>query len=694
MRVSARRLSVAAGVLAVVVGALAVAGYLAFDRWVETAVLPRMTIATSPLVVDRNDRLLRPFTVADGRWRMAITPDEVDRRYLQMLIAFEDKRFFDHPGVDPRAVLRAAWQFVSAGGEIVSGASTLTMQVARLLSERDTRSVPGKLQQMRLALALERNLSKERILELYLLHAPFGGNLEGVRAATLAYFGKEPERLTVGEAALLVALPQSPERRRPDRGNEEAHAARDRVLDRMVREGVIDRDEAEAGKREPVPDGRKPFPMLAGHLAQHIVAAHPERDVHHTTLDRSLQARLEQLAHDRARRLGTGVSVAILVADHRNGEILASVGSSGLLDEAREGHVDMTRAVRSPGSTLKPLIYGLAFEGGIGHPESLIDDRPTDFAGYAPTNFDGGYRGTVTMREALQLSLNVPAVALLDAVGPAKLVARLGRAGAHPQLPDLAAPNLAVGLGGVGITLFDLTEVYAAIAETGTAVTLFASRDDPPAKPRQERVLEARAAWQVADVLSGTPPPPNAPAGDIAFKTGTSYGYRDAWAVGFDGAHVVGVWTGRPDAAPVLGLTGISSAAPILVDAFARLGEKVPLPRAPAGTLVASTAQLPPPLRRWRHPETGISERARGPSIAFPHNGTTVDLGLDAGRSVPLALKVRDGAPPFIWFANGRPIERTPFAREARWLPDGPGFVTIAVVDRNGEADRVTVYIE
>ena len=696
MRLNRRGWGIVAASFAVAI-AVGVALSVAFDQWIAAADLPRITVATSAIVVDRNDRLLRPFTVANGRWRMPVTADQVNPLYLDMLIAFEDNRFRQHLGVDLKALVRAAVQFVGAGGKIVSGGSTLTMQLARLLSGADTRSVAGKIAQIRLGYALERKLSKDHILDLYLTLAPFGGNLEGVRSASLAYFGKEPERLTVGEAALLVALPQSPERRRPDRNARAARSARDRVLDRMVKAGVIRADEAEAGKREPVPNGRRPFPINAPHLAQRLTSSTSERAVHRTTIDRTLQRRLELLARERASRLGKDVSVSILVADHKNGEILAAVGSSGLLDEDRAGHIDMTSAVRSPGSALKPLIYGLAFEAGIAHPESLIEDRPMSFGGYAPVNFDGGFRGTITVREALQHSLNVPAVALLDAVGPSQLVARMNRAGARPSLPDLSAPNLAVGLGGVGVTLRDLATVYAAIARGGQPVVLFDSKDAPPSAKRRssDRVLEARAAWYVADILSETPPPVNAPSDAVAFKTGTSYGYRDAWSVGFDGRHVVAVWTGRADASPVAGMTGISAAAPIMVDAFSRIqGARVPLSSPPRGTLAASTAELPPPLRRYRYPGKGIVERETGPQIAYPQNGVTVDLGIASGRMVPLALKVRAGKPPFIWFANGQPIERTPFSREARWLPDGPGFVTIAVVDRNGEADRVTVYIE
>ena len=238
-----------------------------------------------------------------------------------------------------------------------------------------------------------------------------------------------------------------------------------------------------------MPDARRPFPMLAAHTAG---AARPPRRpdiaIHHLTIDAACRAALESLAAERAEALSGSVSVAIIVADHRTGEILASVGSSGLFDEARDGFIDMTRAVRSPGSTLKPLIYGLAFEQGVAHPETLIEDGPVDFAGYDPENFDREFHGTVTMRRALQLSLNVPAIQLLEAVGPARLVARMRRAGATPVLSDISPPGLAVGLGGVGVTLTDLVAIHAAIGRGGQAVPLtLRGRPAACARPRRSR---------------------------------------------------------------------------------------------------------------------------------------------------------------------------------------------------------------
>ena len=688
--------------LLLALGALFLAGLAALASlpFLASALEPRLgAVPTSPLVLDRHGRLLRAFTVADGRWRLPVTLGEVDPLFIRILLACEDRRFHDHGGVDVLALARAARQWV-VNGRIVSGASTLTMQVARLLEGQPTRGLAGKTRQMVSALALERRLDKVAILERYLLLAPYGGNLEGIRAATLAWFGKEPGRLTPAQAALLVALPQAPEARRPDRDPVAAERARDRVLARAVAAGILDHDEAEAARREPVPHRRRPFPLLAPHATQRARVAHPDLAVQRLTLDADLQARLETLAAERALALGERLSLALLVADHGTGEILASVGSAGLLAGDREGFIDMTQAVRSPGSTLKPLIYGLAFEAGIGHPESLIEDRPAGFGRYVPANFDRDYQGTVTLRRALQLSLNIPAVKLLEAVGPARLVARLKRAGARPELPDLSPPGLAIGLGGVGLRLTDLVALYGAIARGGRSLRLVENLSASPAPgesptatpvgqdpPSQQRVLEAGAAWQVANILAGVPAPEAASAAGLAFKTGTSYGYRDAWALGFDGRHVIGVWAGRPDGAPVPGLTGITAAAPLLIDAFARLGPRQPLPPAPPGVLQTTTAKLPPPLR-----QVGGSAATAGPRIAFPPAGAR--LALAPGGEAELTLKVRDGQPPFTWFANGAPIAREPYARATHWRPAGPGFVSLAVVDAEGRSSRVRVFLE
>ncbi|TNF57288.1 MAG: penicillin-binding protein 1C, partial [Rhodobacteraceae bacterium] len=328
---------------------LAGAGRDALDAWIARTELPPVLAETSVEILARDGTLLRAFPVEDGRWRLA--PGQVDPRLIAMLVAYEDRRFFSHPGVDPIALARAAAQ-AAWHGRVVSGGSTLTMQVARLLENGGTGAWAGKLRQIRVALALERRLDKDRILALYLLHAPYGGNLEGVRAASLAWFGKDPRRLTPAEAALLVALPQSPEARRPDRNAVAARAARDRVLNRMLGAGLLAEDEARVAAATAVPRAMRPFPALAPHLAQRVRTEAPEILVHRTTLDARLQAEAERVLAAAMRAAPQSASGAILVADHRTGEVLASVGSPDHTDTSRQGFVDMTRAMRSPGSTL------------------------------------------------------------------------------------------------------------------------------------------------------------------------------------------------------------------------------------------------------------------------------------------------------------------------------------------------------
>jgi len=684
-----RRARVAIAALAVTV-ALAVAGGGAWIYSLGPVPLGE-NLEFSTVVVDRNGQLLRPYATVDGRWRLPATVKDVDPRYLDLLITYEDKRFRSHHGVDPLAVMRAAYQLVTHG-RIVSGGSTITMQVARLLEPRTDRTFVAKLRQAVRAIELESKLSKDEILTLYLGLAPYGGNLEGVRAASLAYLGKEPKRLSLGDAALLVAIPQSPEVRRPDRSAEAAHRARDRVLDRVAQSGKIPLDEIRQAQAEPSPSLRKPMPMLAPHAADQAIGASQSRKIVALTIDANIQKPLEDLARERARVLGPDLSVAIVVVDHATGEVLARVAGADYFDERRAGQVDMTVAVRSPGSTLKPFIYGLAFEDGLIHPETLIEDRPIRYGTYAPENFDLTFQGTVSVRKALQMSLNVPAVALLNAVHASRLTARLSDAGGHLILPKGEVPGLAMGLGGVGVTLTDLTMLYAGLARGGNTVPLIERRDVlEAAAPR--RLIDPVAAWYIGNVLIGTPPPENAVAGRIAFKTGTSYGYRDAWSVGFDGRRTVGVWVGRPDGAPVAGLVGRTGAAPILFDAFARLpGLPAALAKAPKGAIVATNNRLPPPLQRLR-PGTLAGDNAdAAPRIMFPPNGARLEFAA-AGQS-EMALKISGGVQPLTLLVNGVPRPAHSGRRTLFFTPDGPGFARLTVMDARGVADSVVVRIE
>ncbi len=685
-----RRRLLAAGLC--LASSAAALGGIAADYIARLAPIDPAAIATAHEVVDRRGRLLRPFATDDGRWRFAVQPASVDPRLIVLLQTYEDQRFRQHSGVDPLSMLRAVGQLL-AHGRIVSGGSTLTMQAARLVEPRGPRSIRAKLKEMARAIQLERQFGKDGVLGLYLTLAPYGGNLEGIRAASLSYFGKEPGRLTYAEAALLVAIPQSPEARRPDRFPDAARKARDRVLARAVAMGVLAPELAEEARREAVPVARRDMPLIAPHLGEQLNAADPGARVVATNLDRDFQVALEALVKDRVAALGPDMSIAVIAIDHATGEVRAHVGAADYADKRRAGQIDMVRALRSPGSALKPFIYALAFEDGIARPETLIDDRPTRFGAFAPKNFDLTYQGTISVRQALIMSLNVPAVALLERVTPAKLAARLNAAGTPLVLPRGEAPTLPIALGGVGIRLADLAQAYAGLARGGEVIDLRWKREEPLGPAR--RLVEPAAAWMIGDILLGAAPPNAAAGGRIAFKTGTSYGYRDAWAVGFDGRTTIGVWVGRPDGQPVPGLVGRVSAAPILFDAFARLGRPiVALGPPPPGAEHVAWNDLPLPLRRVGPvvaPDQIAGDKLR---IAYPPSHAEVDPGTapDGTRS-PLIVKVAGGVQPFTFLLDGAPLKLPGHRRDAP-IAVGPGFARVTVIDATGDTQSVEVRVQ
>lgn len=671
-----------AAVLALLLATLLAGVTLWVDDWIDRTVIPPLTLETGVEVLDRDGDLLRAYTVENGRWRLPVSFDAVDPTYLEMLVAYEDRRFWTHPGVDLRGFARAAWQRITTG-RVVSGGSTLTMQVARLLEESGTGAWGGKIRQIRLALALERQLSKQAILTLYLHLAPYGGNIEGVRAATLTWFGVEPHRLTAAQSALLVALPQAPSSRRPDRFPEAAEIARNRVLSRAVTFTDLTEAQIAWARDEPIPTTRRNFPALAAHLADRALSERPTQGAHYLTIDADLQRQMEGLAARAIGDLGPQIGAAIMVMDHETGALLASVGSPDYTDTAREGFVDMTQAVRSPGSTLKPLIYGLAFDAGLLHPQTLIQDRPISISGYAPQNFDSVFRGEVTAAQALQLSLNIPAVTLLEEIGPHHMLAAMGRAGMEVSLPEGEEPGLAIALGGLGTTMEDLMGLYAGIARGGIAAPMHWREGEGV---EGQRILSETSAWYLGDILSDVVPPANAPRIGLSFKTGTSYGHRDAWAFGFDGQHVVGIWMGRADGASVPGAFGAGLSAPLLFEAFSRINEQtVPRAAPPPGALTLSNAQLPETLRLF-DPGPEIAEN--GPAITFPPEGAV--LAYQPG--LPVMARVAEGTPPFTWLWNGAPVATNWHDREFA-LDASVGFGELTVIDATGLAARRAVEV-
>jgi penicillin-binding protein 1C len=609
--------------------ALLLALLFALDRLFPPP-LPGQDASKTQLVLARDGTPLRAFPDREHIWRHPVTLDEVSPRYLEALIRYEDRGFYWHPGVNPWALARAAAQWLRHG-RIVSGGSTLTMQAARLI-EPIPRTLAGKARQIARAVQLELRLSKREILELYLTHAPMGGVLEGVEAASRAYFGKPSRSLSHAEAALLAALPQAPSRLRPDRFPERALAARDKVLERLA--PVWGEAALADARQEPVIAQAVREPLLAPLFAERARRLFPGRARIDTTLDAGMQAAVEQLIAARLALLPPRVSLAALAVDNATLEVMAYAGSADFGDEARFAHVDMVQGARSPGSTLKPFLYGFALDDGLIHSESLLCDVPQSFSGYQPGNFQADFSGPVSVGEALRRSLNVPAVEVLDRLGPERFVALLRRGGLKLALPRGARPNLSVILGGVSVNLEGLVGAYTALARAGLAGKPRYTAD----APREEaRMMSEGAAFIVRDLLEAGGPASRQTAGGlgarrgIAWKTGTSFGFRDAWAIGVSDRHTIGVWVGRPDGTPNPGFFGANVAAPLLIDLFAAFGETRAPQRLPPASVIQARICWP------------LGTRAEGLPPELCHRERSAWL-LDGAAPPTFADRLREGA--------------------------------------------------
>jgi penicillin-binding protein 1C len=676
--------------------------------WAWLLPLPER-LSTQPSVVMeyRDGTPAHVFLAPDERWRVPAALKELDPAYVQALLTLEDERFFLHPGVDPVAVGRAALTNVSRGRR-VSGASTLTMQLVRVLEPRP-RTWGAKVLESLRALQLELRLSKEEILAAYLQFVPYGRNVEGIEAASLAYFGHRATHLSPAEMATLLAVPQNPNRRYPSPGNaERLRVARDEVAQRLFERGALPlgppgaRVTPEVALAEvratPVPEGLKPFPREAPHAAVWLREQHPGEVRLRTTLESGTQRQVERVMRSAAAELGpkgihNGVAV---VVDRERAEVLALVGNFDFFDAKHGGQVVGFATPRSPGSTLKPFIYALAVDAGLAGPEHLVPDIPVTYGTYAPRNFDGRFQGLVRLEDALSQSLNLPFVRLLERVGVERLLGTLRRGGVTSLHPDPGHYGLSAAVGGLELTPWELAGLYVALAEEGRArpLRLLRAEGAPVLEPEARELFSPGAAWLARRALSlkdrpdfparrkltGLPP-------RVHWKTGTSFGHRDAWAAGSGPRHTAVVWVGNFDGSASVHLVGAEAAGPLLFDILEGVGPRGRLEDTEAGPpedlaeVEVCTYSGHVPTEACPHRRRGYARRSHVPAEPCPYHqrvAVDVETGLalgptcQAGRETEARVYLTWPASVRRWLADQHRLLPQPPAWAPGCEPGGP----------------------
>lgn len=745
--------------------AAAAAGLVALGAGLWCALpFPRRELDVYPAATELLDRRGAPLRLEFGPGDLDCRPRyEADPGdwICRAIVSAEDRRFWDHAGIDVLALARAAVQNASRG-RVVSGASTISTQVIRLVEPR-RRTLWAKAVEAFRALQMERQLGKRAILSQYLNRAPFGGNLVGIEAASRRYFGKRPQDLSLAEAALLAGLPQSPSRLRPDRHPGAAHTRQAYVLARMEACGAIDAAQRVAAAAQPIVLRPSARPFRAPHFCEMALedAASSAGRAVRTTLDPALQRTVEAaLARGAAARAKAGIhGGAVVVLEVRTGAVRALAGSPDYADRAHAGQVNAARAPRSAGSTLKPFAFAQAMDAGRLSPLRVLADVPRSYRDYRPGNFDGDFLGLVTARDALILSLNMPALGIVQQTGAGPFHECLRRVGLDTldRTADHYGLGLAIGNGPVRLT--DLAGAYACLARGGTWIPPRLFEDAPAAAPR--RVFSAEAAWLVADILSGEERSmdalghlADARLPRLAWKTGTSAGFRDAWAMAFNPEWVIGVWIGNPDGAPAPGLIGARAAAPVVWEIFRELhpANDGPWFARPAGierrTVCPVSGQPPGPhcprtIEDWAiggvtrcepcavhrlavhadsgRPATadvievwpaevqsfldrqrvagqgrGKAALAAGPRIVHPVSGTTfrrMDDVREASRTLALTAEAPAGGGPLYWFVDDRPLSVARANAPVLW-PVERGRHTFVCADPSGRSDRSEVMVE
>ncbi len=533
----------------------------------------RVEVEYSTIVTANDNTVMHAFLTTDDKWRMMTELEEITPELKKAIVYKEDKYFYYHFGINPVAIVRAMYNNI-VEGKRTSGASTITMQVVRLLAPKE-RTYWNKLTEMFRAMQLEWHYTKDEILQLYLNLVPYGGNIEGVKSAAILYFDKSPNHLSIAEITALAIIPNRPTSLRLGHSNEFIQQERNRWLERFRADGLFTDESIDDAIEEPLSAYRREAPKLAPHFSYRMKRLYAHLPIIKTQLDLQKQRKVEQLTMNHVNQLYTQniKNAAVLVVNNHTGAVEAYVGSADFNNRDDGGQVDGIRAVRSPGSTLKPLLYGLAFDKGVVTPKTIISDVPVNYSGYKPENYDGKFYGNITVEHALANSLNVPAVKVLSELKTEQLTLALKQAHFNQIGKDEDKLGLSLVLGGCGVTLEELTHLYHAFAHGGNYMHFNWLKGDSAIY--QERLLSEASNFMITEILTQVTRPDlplewhnSAHLPKVAWKTGTSYGRKDAWSIGYNKNYTIGVWVGNFSAEGVPGLNGSETASPLLFNVF------------------------------------------------------------------------------------------------------------------------------
>ena len=654
--------------------------FIVFELAVWLIPLPyhKLFPPSSTLVFDRDQKLMYAFMSRDDMWRIRTSLDRISPVLQKFLVNYEDRWFYWHPGVNPMAIARA-FRENSKKGRVVSGGSTLTMQIARIMEPKN-RIWYNKLVEVFRAFQLEQRYSKRKLLEIYFNIAPYGGNIEGVAAASWMYFGKEPSQLSCGEAALLAVLPNSPTRLRPDVHPRRARQARDHLLRYVYRRGLIKDREFNEALGEEVPGARLPWPEVAPHFCYEMRRRYPDEARIISTIRLNTQILAEEMLRIHVRKLRPeGITNGAVVAlNNKTHELLAAAGSADFKNSRDQGQVNGFLAPRSPGSALKPFVYGLGVDRGLITPQHYMEDVPVDFSGYCPENYDRINNGLVSARAALERSLNIPAINLLADLGDDGLYDLLRRAGCSTITPE-DHYGLTIAVGGCEVNLLELSALYSGLANGGHYT--FPKLTRKQAYVPTVKLFSPGAAYIITDILTEVSRP-DLPAcweftslPKVAWKTGTSYGHRDAWSIGYNPQYTIGVWIGNFNGVGRPGLAGAEAAAPLLFELFNKIKEKTASewfeqpPETDSREVCALSGMVPGPFCKSLVRELYLTNASPDEPCTF-HQETLVDTATgyrlpphysSMSRNTRSMIYVK--LPPRIasWFErNGRFIDRLP----------------------------------